>query len=524
MLPVPTPLADWLIVLPVLLPLLGAALLVLLRAGRDFHGLFAGLVALALLAIDAELLRRTLETGPVAMTMGNWLPPFGISFTVDAMGAGFALVAAGVALTVLVYAQMDLPETARRDGFYPLVLLLLAGVSGAFLTGDLFNLYVWFEVMLIASFGLMVLGGENLQLDGTIKYGFLNFIATGLFLLAVALLYGLTGTLNMSDLIGAATRADAGALTGIGALFLLAFGLKAAAFPVNGWLPASYHTPPPAISALLGGLLTKVGVYALLRTLVMLLPATRETLAPVLAIVAALTLLLGPLGAIAETNLRRALGFLVIGGIGAALAGIALADANGIAGTAAYIVHALLTVTGLYLVAGLVEKATGAADTRAMGGLYAASAPLSILFLVLVLAISGVPPFLGFWPKLLLLESGIDRSGLAASGLDLWALLLVLCLLANALLTLIAGTRLWAHIFWRAGPEGALAEAPNPKLRPLARRERWFGLGAAAVLTGIVAIVGFWPQPLLELVTSAARDLGAPAGYVAATGLAGEGP
>jgi multicomponent Na+:H+ antiporter subunit D len=347
--------ADWIVVFPVLLPLIGAALLLMLWGARDFHWLFAGLVAAAVIACDVELLRRTLDAGPLSMTMGNWLPPFGISFTVDAMGAGFALVASAVTLLVLLYVQMDLPGSAKRDGFYPLVLLLLAGVSGAFLTGDLFNLYVWFEVMLISSFGLMVLGGQHRQLDGTIKYGFLNFIATSLFLLALGLLYGTLGTLNMADISRVAVTAEPAVMTGIAALLLLAFGMKAAAFPVNGWLPASYHTPPPAISALLAGLLTKVGVYALLRTLVMLLPASRELLEPVVAVIAAVTLLLGPMGAIAETNLRRALGFLVIGGIGATTMGIALPDANGIAGSATYIVHAMLTITGLYLVAGLIE-------------------------------------------------------------------------------------------------------------------------------------------------------------------------
>ncbi len=145
-------------------------------------------------------------------------------------------------------------------------------MSGAFLTGDLFNLYVWFELMLIASFGLMVLGGRKIQLDATVKYGFLNFLATSFFLVALGLLYGTLGTLNMADVVGAATRADPAVMASIAALLLLAFGVKAAAFPVNAWLPASYHAPPPAISALLAGLLTKVGVYALIRTLVMLLP------------------------------------------------------------------------------------------------------------------------------------------------------------------------------------------------------------------------------------------------------------
>ena len=433
----------------------------------------------------------------------------------------FALAAAGVTLAVLVYLRHDMPDRARRDGADPLVLLLLAGVSGAFLTGDLFNLYVWFEVMLISSFGLMVLGGRNIQLDGTVKYGFLNFLATTFFLAALGLLYGTLGTLNMADIVGRAGAGNPAVLASIAALLLLAFGMKAAAFPVNAWLPASYHAPPPAISALMAGLLTKVGVYALLRALVMLLPASREILEPVLALVAIGTLLLGPLGAIAETNLRRALGFLVIGGIGATIAGAALGNAAGLAGSATYVLHAMLTITGLYLVAGLLETMTGETDTRRMGGIYAAASLPSLLFFVLMLAVAGVPPFLGFWPKLLLVQGGIEAWGFGGDG---WALALWIAVLGNALLTLIAVSRLWAHIFWRAGHEGAVTEAPNPDLKPLAPRVRRLGLGTAGVLTFVVLALGLWPEPLLGFGRDAAAGLLQPANYVVATGLAGAAP
>ncbi len=513
--------ADWLVVLPVVVALAAAALLVIGRGSRDLQWAGALLGVAVVVAVDAALVWRVLELGPVAMTMGNWLPPFGISFTVDILGAVFALVAAGVTLVLLIYLRFDMPERAREQGVYPLLLLLLAGVSGAFLTGDLFNLYVWFEVMLIASFGLMALGGRDLQLDATVKYGFLNFLATAFFLLALGLLYGLLGTLNMADIVGRAAEASAVPLAGIGALLLLAFGMKAAAFPVNAWLPASYHAPPPAISALLAGLLTKVGVYALLRSLGMLLPGARELLDPVLAIVAVGTLLLGPLGAIAETNLRRALGFLLIGGVGASIAGLALGNLAGLGGAVAYALHAMLAITALYMLAGLIEAMTRTTDTRLMGGLYATASLPSALFFVLVLAVAGVPPFLGFWPKLLLVDGGFARWGLGADplGLVLW-----LAVLANALLSLIAGARLWAHIFWRPGHEGESSELPNPDLRPLGRRARWLGLAPTALLTLVVLLLGLFPEPLLGFAREGARGLLEPANYIAVTGLAEAAP
>lgn len=505
----PTGVADWIVILPVIAGLMGGALLLMLRSVRIYHAGIAMAVAALIAASDFELLRRVLSEGPLSMTMGNWLPPFGISFTVDVLGAACALAAAIVTLVVLAYSEADRRGADGRDGFHALVLLLLAGVSGGFLTGDLFNLYVWFEVMLIASFGLLSLGGRPVELDATVKYGLLNFLATTLFLVGLGVLYGLIGTLNMADIALRSGDANPAAMAAVAAIFFLAFGMKAAAFPVNAWLPASYHAPHPAVSALLAGLLTKVGVYALVRTLIVLLPTTREILGPAISAVAVLTLVLGPLGAVAETNLRRAIGFIVIGGIGSVIAGVATPNPLGLAGAALYVIHAMATMTALYLVAGLIEALTGETDTRRMGGVYAASSPLSIGFLVLVLAASGVPPFLGFWPKLLLLQGSIAQPDLWVAG----------ALLANALLTLIAGSRIWAHVFWRSGPERDTTDPSIDEQKPLGGRQARLGLVAAGLLTAGIFLAGLWPNPLLEAAHLAAADLIDPARYVRAVGL-----
>jgi multicomponent Na+:H+ antiporter subunit D len=512
------PATDWVIVLPVVLAMMGSAGLLVFRRSQRLPLVGALVIMAGIIASEVALLLRVMELGPVSMTMGNWLPPFGISLTADLFGVAFALVAAIATLAVLVYAEIDRQGLDGRDNFHAMVLLLLAGVTGAFLTGDLFNLYVWFEVTLIASFGLLVNGARPLQLDGAVKYGFLNFLATTMFLMALGLLYGLLGTLNMADIMAAAAAAPIAPMAGVAALLLLAFGMKAAAFPLNAWLPASYHTPPAAVSALFAGLLTKVGAYALLRSLVALLPASRDILEPAIVFIAIATLLVAPLGAIAETQMRRAVGFLVIGGIGAVLAGIALPSRLGISGAGLYILHAMVTMTALYMIVGLVEKRTGATDTRQMGGLYAASAPLSILFLVLILATAGVPPFLGFWPKLLLLESGIEY-GLAEGSSQWFGPALVLALLANAVLTLIAGTRLWAHVFWRSGPEGEASEHTSVPLLPFDKGGR-LAMGAASGLTALIVLAGLWPSPLMDGSRLAATDVLDPARYVAATGLA----
>ncbi|SEP77787.1 multicomponent Na+:H+ antiporter subunit D [Devosia sp. YR412] len=500
---------DWVLVLPLALCLLGAALALILRRDRALVLVMSLLVIAAVIACEVVLLLRVYEAGPLSMTMGKWLPPFGISFTADLFGAGFSLTAAVVTLLVLVYYEGD-RGSGLDVNFHAMVLLLLAGVTGSFLTGDLFNLYVWFEVMLIASFGLLVLGGRPLQLDAAVKYGFLNFLATSFFLLALGLLYGSLGTLNMADIMRVAPQANMAAMGGIAAILLLAFGMKAAVFPLNGWLPASYHAPPPAISALFAGLLTKVGVFALLKSMVVLLPASRDLLEPVLVALAMATLLIAPLGAIAETNLRRAIGFLLIGGVGAVLVGIALPSLDGVSGAGLYIFHAMLSMTALYLVAGLIERATGATDTRAMGGLYAASAPLSILFFVLILAVAGVPPLLGFWPKLLLLQASLGQGGWSGG-------LLAGALVVNAVLTLIAGSRLWAHIFWRAAPDGAAPAVVGSVAV-------WTGYGATALLVLLIVAAGLWPNALFEILAKGAPDLLDPSRYVTAVGLAGGVP
>ncbi len=491
----PTVLADWIIVLPVLLAIVGGAILLMARRSLKLQPWFGLLVLAAIVVCDVALLARVLADGPVSMTMGNWLAPFGISFTVDVMGAGFALVAAFVAFAVTLSLMTEAPEAAVRDGLYPLVLLLVAGVSGAFLTGDLFNLYVWFEVMLIASFGLIVIAGQPIQLDGAVKYGVLNLLATTLFLIGLGLLYGQLGTLNMADIIGRAARADPAPLAATAALFALAFGMKAAIFPVNAWLPASYHTPPAAISALMGGLLTKVGVYALLRLFVMLLPGARANLGPTLEGLAIATMILGPLSAIAETNLRRAIGFVLIGGIGVSLACLPSGHQQAVFGSQVYVVHSMLTLAALYLVAGAIERSTGATDTRNMGRQHPPGTPLSAMFLVMVLAIAGVPPFLGFWPKLLLLQDFTSTGD--------WPL--VFALLANGLLTLIAGIRLWSRIFWQ--PIGEPAGRPQ-------------GLAPAVLLTGTILFLGVWPSLLLNAGLVASQQLVDASSYVAAVGLA----
>ncbi|QPC87180.1 Na+/H+ antiporter subunit D [Mesorhizobium sp. NBSH29] len=485
-----TALADWVIVAPVAVPILFGALLLMFRHETRSHAL----IALAGLAITVgstvALLSRVLGEGPLAMTMGRWLPPFGISFTADALGAAFALVASAIALICALFAARDISATGRRYGFYPFLMLMMAGVNGAFLTGDVFNLYVWFEVFLISSFGLLILGSERDQIDGATKYAILNLVGTTLFLIGTGYLYGTFGTLNMADI---ARKVDGlrgtGPLMTLAALYFLAFAMKAAAFPVNFWLPASYHTPRIVIAALFGGLLTKIGIYALLRVFVMLFPVERAELSTVIGLVAAATMIIGILGALAQSDTRRIFGFVVISGVGVMLAGVALGGAAGTSGAILYAVHSMLVMTALYLLAGLMREVGGSFSLHELSGLYKASPLLAGIALLLVFSISGLPPGSGLWPKVVLVKAALD-------GNQWW---LALAILATGLLTTITMGRVFALAFWRE----KAALKPEGETGPLTT----LGGVSLIALTLPLLVLGVYPEPFIRMADIAAAGL-----------------
>ncbi|MHB0954702.1 MAG: Na+/H+ antiporter subunit D [Allorhizobium sp.] len=494
---------QWLTILPVAIGLGCGAALMMLRHSTRLHPWIAipGLALMVL--VDVILLGKVAVDGPVTMMMGRWLPPFGIAFTVDLTGALLALTAAIVALAGSIYALNDVNASGRRYGFYPFLMVLMAGVSGAFLTGDIFNLYVWFEVLLISSFGLLILGSEREQIDGALKYAILNLVGTTLFLIAVGYLYAIFGTLNMADIAMKAgeLRATAPLMT-LSALFVLAFGMKAAAFPVNFWLPASYHTPRVVVSALFAGLLTKVGVYALLRTMVMLLPVEREELSLLIAVAAVATMVLGALGALAQSDIRRFLGFVVISGIGYMLAGVAIGGEAGLSATIFYALHSIVVMTALYLVAGEAARIGGSFALESLSGLYARAPAFAALSLALFFAGSGLPPFSGFWPKAMLVKASLDIGAWWLTG----------AVLVSGFVTTIAFGRLFLLAYWRPAP----AEQPSAAAMavPVRSASGIVEMAPILLLSALVVWFGLFPEQLIKLSQQAATGLGDPAAYL----------
>ncbi|RDI96336.1 Na+/H+ antiporter subunit D [Meiothermus sp. QL-1] len=482
-----------LVVLPLLVPLTTGILALLLpQRAQRFMGLLG---ALGLLAAAAALLVQVNQQGIQAVQIGNWPAPFGITFVADHLSALMVLITGVVAVAVALYALLEADAPRERLGYHALTHLLLFGVNGAFLTGDVFNLYVWFEVLLLASFVLMVLGAGRAQLAGGAKYFVVSLLSSLLFLAAVGLIYGSTGALNLADLATRVGGVDPTLMNAIAMLFLVAFGLKAAIFPFFFWLPASYPAPPVIVSALFAGLLTKVGVYALIRVFTLLFTQEPAFTHGVILWLAGLTLVLGALLALAQGELRRLLSFQLVSHIGYMLMGLGILTPLALAGSVFYALNHMIVISALFLFAGLLQRLQGTTVLVRMGGLYRTHPGLSALFLLPAFSLAGLPPFSGFWAKFTL----------AAAGLEAGQYAIVVVALLVGLLTLLSMGLVFAEAFWKEPPENRPAPGhPGGLVLPV------------ALLALLSLGIGIWAEPLLALSQQAAQELLEPTPYIQA--------
>ncbi|WP_305042867.1 proton-conducting transporter transmembrane domain-containing protein, partial [Geoalkalibacter sp.] len=381
---------NLLLVLPLLLPLASAALTLLCGRHARAQRWVSGLGATALVGAALALFAAVRDQGVIATQLGNWPAPFGITLVADLFSAILVVMAALIGWVATLYSLGSVDPRREAVGYYPFVHFLLMGVCGVFLTGDLFNLYVWFEVMLMASFILMALGGGKPQMEGAFKYVVLNLIASILFLAGIGIVYGLAGTLNLADLAQQLPRLERpGLVTTLAMLFLTAFGIKAGLFPLFFWLPASYHTPPVAVSALFAGLLTKVGVYALIRVFTLLFVEDLAYTHGLLVLLGGLTMITGVLGAVAQEEFRRLLSFHIISQIGYMIMGLGLYSQLALAGAIFFMVHNILVKTSLFFVSGVAQRRGGSFHLDGLGGLYRGAPLLSLLFLLSALSLAG---------------------------------------------------------------------------------------------------------------------------------------
>jgi multicomponent Na+:H+ antiporter subunit D len=488
---------NLIVALPFVVPMFAGALSLVFWSSSSAQRLIALAGTAAHLLVGIVLFTQVWEHGVLVLPAGDWPAPYGITIVADTLSALMILMTGVVGFATAVYSQPTVAKSLVHGGYFPLLHLLLAGVSGAFVTGDLFNLYVWFEVLLLASFALLAMGQERAQMAGALKYVVLNLFSSAMFLTALGLLYGLAGTMNMADLaVKLPQVADPGRVTLVAMLFLLAFSIKAAAFPVFFWLPASYHTPPVAVSALFAGLLTKVGVYSLYRMFTLVFTQDVAWTHGWLQVTAAFTLLAGVAGAMVQTDLRRTLSFLHVAQIGYMLMGLALYTPLALAGGVFYIAHHIVVKTNLFFIAGVITRVSGQQSMPRLGGYWQARPVLSLLFLLPALSLIGIPPVSGFWAKLIVIRAGIV--------VESWWL--VAAALTAGLLTLYATMRIWMEVFWKAAPDGKPPDAPIPAAL-------WTVM---AMLTAATVLIGFAAEPVWQMAERAAAQLMDPSAYIEA--------
>ena len=511
------------VAMPILLPLAAAAICLGLWGKPRAQSVAAAVAQAATLAAAIILFFKVRSEGILVLHAGDWGAPIGISFVADLLAVVMVLLGAIVGLAVMVYSIAATSDRNAGNGHYPLCLCLLAAVSGSFLAGDIFNLYVWFELMLLSSFVLLTLGGERGQLEGGIKYVTLNLVSSAIFLIGVAFLYGVTGTLNMAHLsIRLDNEASPALATALGSLLLISFGIKAAVFPFFFWLPASYHTPPVAVSALFSGLLTKVGVYALIRACTLIFDQEPGIIGNAVLLVAGLTMLTGVLGAVAQNDIRRILSFHIVSqigymlmGLGVAIVVVSKADPNeavpqvaalALAGSVFYIIHHIIVKTNLFLIAGAVLQRRGTTNLKKLGGMMGTDPALAALFFVTAMALAGIPVLSGFWAKLVLVRGGLEAGSYP----------IVAVSLTVSILTLLSMTKIWVGAFWGEAPP-ADENTKDPHVSNKAQTSigmRWCLTAPIVVLAALAVLIGVAAGPIYDVSRAAADQLLNPEDYI----------
>lgn len=499
-----------LVAFPIGAPLAAAAVSIALGRWRQAQRVL-GVATLTTTLVSAVALLAVVDRDGIRVAQaGGWPAPYGITLAADRLAAVMLVISALMLLAVLVYAVAQGGPERRHVGFHPVYLMLSAGIAASFLAGDLFNLFVSFEVMLTASYVLLTLGGRRDQVRAGMTYVVISLLASILFLTTIAFIYTSTGTVNLAHLTGQLEGLPRELRQTVVLLLLVVFGVKAAVFPLFFWLPDSYPTAPTAITAVFAGLLTKVGIYAIVRTQTLLLP-TADRPEVVLLAVAAATMVVGVVGAIAQMEIKRILSFQIVSQVGFILMGLAFFSVAGMAAAILYIVHHIIVETTLFLTAGLVEDGAGTGHLDRLSGLTRTSPLLGVLFLLPALSLAGVPPFSGFVAKLGLVQAGFADGQYAVVAVSL----------AVSFLTLFSMIKIWNNIFWgneERSPEarGQAAFDADGAAHKIGRGlPRVMVASTATLIAASVAVVLF-AEPLYRLTTRAATDLLDPSAYVEA--------
>jgi multicomponent Na+:H+ antiporter subunit D len=491
------------LILAILVPFFTALVLALLNGNRRLEKTVALLSSLGLTVWAFWLLFYVDAHGVQVVIIGGWKAPWGVAFVADRLTTIMLCLSTSLATLVQVYSFWTVTEQQQQYFFYPLMQAMLLGVNWSFVTGDIFNLFVAYEVMLMASYGVMMVGASPSQVRQTLKYIAINSIGSTLFVVGCGVIYATVGTLNMADLAyrtAQITGERAGMVTAASMLLLLVFALKAATFPLIYWLPDSYPVVPPGVNGYFAGILTKVGVYSLLRVFILCFRQEGHAFAnEVLLFLSGLTMLLGVLGAMCRWDIRRILSWHIISQVGYMVMGIGLAGSPdprvvqiAVAGTIFYVVHHIVVKSCLFLVGGIAERMGGSQDLRHLGGVLDLSPGTAGLFIVAALSLAGMPPFSGFLSKFVLAQAGLAGGNYVV----------VFLAVVTSFLTLYSMSKIWSYAFWGKR---------SREVAPLKCRGM---MAPTAVLVVFTIVMGLWAQPFLALATRAADTLTKPDEYI----------
>ncbi|AOZ92414.1 Na+/H+ antiporter subunit D [Paenibacillus crassostreae] len=483
-------------VFPILIPLCTAVILMFLKDKIAVQRFISALSAILNIGVCLILVNRIDQNGIQTLNMGGWMPPYGIVFVADMFAALLVLTASIVSFAILLYSFRSIGVERERTYYYTFFHFLLVGVYGSFLTGDIFNLFVFFEVMLISSYALISLGGTKLQLRETVKYLLINIVSSTLFVAAVAYLYAAVGTLNMAHLsLRVAELGQGGVLNVIAMMFLIVFSLKSGLL-LFFWLPGSYAAPPSAVRALFGALLTKVGLYAIFRTFTLIFyhdPGLTHTW---IAWMAAATMILGGIGAVAYNDIARILNYNVIISVGFVAFGLAAATGDSLDGAVFYLMHDMLAKGLMFILGGIIISIAGTDRLKDMGGLIKRYPFIGWMFFTLALALVGIPPLSGFAGKVLLIRGGLDAGMLTMSLIGL----------ASSLLVLYSLMKVFRLAFW--GDEKEQVKREPIKLK---------GVTVSVVgLLVLIILMGFGSEWVYSYVSQAGDVLANPTLYIEA--------
>jgi len=484
------------IVLPMIVPIMTAIFLVFLRDYIKLQRIISFITMIFVASITALLLYVVQTEGIMKLDFSGWLPPYGILFVADSFALILVLTASIVTAICLLYAFATIGERHEKMFFYPFVLFLIAGVNGSFLTGDIFNLFVCFEVMLLASYVLVALGGGKFQLRESLKYVLINVVASWLFLVALAFLYGTLKTLNMAHI--AQRVAEVGQdpiLTTVSILFLIVFALKAGLL-LFFWLPGSYSVPPTVVQALFAALLTKVGIYALFRTFTLMFPLNQDVTHLLIGIMAGVTIVAGCMGALSGRDVRTIATYNVIIGVGFILIGLASGTETGFAGAVYYLVHDMLAKALLFLILGTVVYVTGETIVKNMSGLIRNYPLFGWIYFLVMCALAGIPPLSGFLGKVLIGQGAIEGENYVLLTLGF----------ASSVIVLYSLLRIFLASFFGETTISEADKKPIPKL----------AMVSFALLAIIIISIGIAAEGIAPFVEDAARTLANPSIYIEA--------